>query len=174
MTNNAWKLIAIMAVSACLLLGFAVLWVGWAFGENLEHIRSSPDICLHGHAQDSVRAAMEFGRLDFISFLLTAGGLLLGVFALIGFWMIRREALDEAARVAAEEARRVSQEFYAKHESQVETRDDNSGLKAYIKGKVASIFSSDQSKSFDPASVSTAGAEEQLEDEKGESDEAAQ
>lgn len=49
---------------------------------------------------DSIAAAQAIGRLDFVSFLLTTGGALLGVFGLLGFWVIRREAREEARDAA--------------------------------------------------------------------------
>ena len=169
MTLKAWRLLAIFAVSACLALTGAVTWVGLAFWQNLQHVREAGTVCLHGDGHDSVQAAMELGRLDFVSFLLTAGGILLGVFALMGFWMIRREALDEAAKVAADEARRVAQEFYAKQTPQPEQKGDKPDKLSYILGKVWPFNKPPRDRQFDPAQVSTEGAEEQL----GDSDETA-
>ncbi len=81
--------------------------------------------------------------------------------------MIRREALDEAAKVAADEARRVAQEFYAKQTPLAEQNDDKPDKLSYILGNIWPFRKPPRSRQFDPSSVSTAGAEEQL----GDSDE---
>lgn len=152
MTIQAWKLLAILATSACAALTAAVIWVALAYGSNLREITEGAQVCLVGaRSYDSVAAAQMIGRLDLVSFLLTVGGLLLAVFALMGFWMIRREALDEASRVAADEARKVAQKFYSgQNENRTTGRDkpDNSS------------YSSDGTP-FPITGVSTAGAVEE-------------
>lgn len=49
---------------------------------------------------DAIQVAMEIGRLDVISILITVLGIFLGVTALVGSWMIRREALAVAQEAA--------------------------------------------------------------------------
>jgi hypothetical protein len=97
------------------------------------------------------------GRLDFVSFLLTAGGILLGVFAFIGFWMIRREALDLAADVAADTARDVANNLYRSGNNTGTSGGDKSSPDGHIEGK-----SSPKPPSPIPiGDVSTEGAEEE-------------
>lgn len=159
MTSNVWRLIALLALAACFSLTAAVLWIGLAYGSNLRKIEEGAQVCLAGsRAYDSVAAAQMIGRLDLVSFLLTVGGILLAVFALMGFWMIRREALDEAGRVAREEARIVAQKYASLDENERGTYKGN-------RQGVAAPFDSatvkpeiGQTPIFDPATVSTAGA----------------
>ncbi|WP_227287009.1 hypothetical protein [Boseongicola sp. H5] len=64
---------------------------------------------------DATAAAAQLGRLDLVSLLLTAIGLILvlgGLFAFINFRAIAREqAKKEAAKVARETAERVTNEY---------------------------------------------------------------
>lgn len=171
MSLKAWRLLALLALAACVSLTAAVVWVGLAYGSNLRKITEGAQVCLAGsRAYDSVAAAQMIGRLDLVSFLLTIGGLMLAVFALMGFWMIRREALDKAGRVAREEARRVAQQYAAADSS----LDENT-RRTYIRrasrasvdeSKRASVKSQTrQSPSFDPASVSLTGAVKERSDD---------
>lgn len=168
MSFKFWRLLAMLALSACFALTAAVVWVALAYGSNLRKIREGAEVCLAGsRAYDSVAAAQMIGRLDLVSFLLTTGGLLLAVFALMGFWMIRREALDEASRVAGDEARRVAQLYYGLDENGTGTylnvnRAGTNQLPYDILDKRAKQQARDaQAPSFDPSTVSVAGATEE-------------
>jgi hypothetical protein len=83
---------------------------------------------------------------------MTMGGIFLAFFALGGFWMIRREAIDEACKVAAEAARETAQKYYAGENKNGTNGGDNKDKKPYT--------SSVQLKTRDPNTVSTAGASE--------------
>jgi uncharacterized membrane protein len=74
------------------------VYVVLAFKSNMDVITASAPICYAAMNKfDSIAAAQAIGRLDLVSFLLTTGGILLGAFSLIGFWVIRREAMEERA-----------------------------------------------------------------------------
>lgn len=158
MTKLWWQIVAILSVSVSILLSAIVGYGLWAFKGNLAAVAEGQGVCLAGaRAYDSIAAAMMVGRLDQISFLLTAGGVLLGVFALIGFWMIRREALDEAARVAADTAREVANQFF--------DGKNNSGTPGGDKSPPGGHMGGDPppnpQKPLPIGDVSTAGAEEE-------------
>jgi hypothetical protein len=158
MTIKFWRLIALLAVSGCFALTAAVVWVALAYGSNLREIKAGAQVCLAGsRSYDSVAAAQMIGRLDLVSFLLTAGGLMLAVFALMGFWMIRREALDEAGRVARDEARKIAQE-YALDENQEGTYLSSRRAGPRMRKPARVKTENRQTPNFDPATVSTAGA----------------
>jgi hypothetical protein len=168
MTMKAWRLLALLALAACFSLTAAVVWVALAYGSNLKKISDGAQICLAGsRAYDSVAAAQMIGRLDLVSFLLTVGGLLLAVFALMGFWMIRREALDEASRVAADEARKVAQIYYGLDQNESGTYVDVNRASAESQNSAISSPRSQtlrrdtQEPNFDPSTVSVAGATEE-------------
>lgn len=133
----------------------SVIWIALAYGSNLRKITEGASVCLAGQrSYDSVAAAQMIGRLDLVSFLLTIGGILLAVFAFMGFWMIRREALDEAARVAADEVRRIAQDYFAATPS-AKTSGDNLQPSRHTEGTPQT------QSSFDPSKVSIAGAVEE-------------
>lgn len=86
------------------------IYVVLAFKSNIDVISGGAPICVAGMRDfDSIAAAQAIGRLDLVSFLLTTGGILLGIFSLIGFWIIRREAMEEARDAATEQVRRIAQ-----------------------------------------------------------------
>jgi hypothetical protein len=153
MSREWFKIIAIASVAGNLLLGLGVLWAINAYGSNLDVISSAGAICYpSGKSFDSIAAAQMIGRLDQVSFLMTMGGIFLAFFALGGFWMIRREAIDEACKVAAEAARETAQKYYAGENKNGTNGGDNKDKKPYT--------SSAQLKTRDPNTVSTAGASE--------------
>lgn len=155
MSLKSWRFIALIALTVSVTLSVSVIWIALAFGSNLRKISEGASVCLAGQrSYDSIAAAQMIGRLDLVSFLLTVGGLLLAVFAFMGFWMIRREALDEAARVAADEARRIAQNYYAAAPA-AKTNGDNFNPSPHIGG------ASEAQSSFDPSKVSIAGAVEE-------------
>lgn len=156
MTLKAWRLIAIFAVSACLLLATTVTYGLWAYGNNLDAFLDAAPICYADHRKyDSIAAANAIGRLDFISFLLTAGGILFAIFAFVGFWVVRREVVDEASRVASNEARKVAQRYYNNDENRGGTNGgDKSKEGRYKKG-------SSSTARRDTSEVPTAGAVEE-------------
>lgn len=168
MTLKAWRLFALLALAACFSLTAAVTWVALAFGSNLRKISEGAQVCLAGaRSYDSIAAAQMIGRLDLVSFLLTVGGLLLAVFALMGFWMIRREALDEASRVAAEEAQKVAQIYYGLDRNEYGTYLDvkrtggESAKYANAAKRPRTLARDTQKPTFDPSTVSVAGATEE-------------
>lgn len=168
MTKGWWAAFAAasLAINALFVGGF--IYLLWAYGRNLEAIDQSQFVCLMGREGfDSIASAEMIGRLDHVTFLLSMGGLLFALFAFMGFWMIRREVLDQAEAVAADEARRVSQELYAKQAVGPEQKDDKPDKLSYILGKVWPFKKPPRGRQFDPSKVSTEGAEEQL----GDSDE---
>ena len=52
------------------------------------------------HIADGIQLAYEMGRLDVLSFILAGFGLFLGIVALFGFWLIRRESRTVAKESA--------------------------------------------------------------------------
>ena len=107
-SKGVWKLVAILALSAALIQAAVGIYVVLAFKSNMDVLTAGAPICLADMENfDSIAAAQAIGRLDLVSFLLTTGGILLGVFSLIGFWTIRREAMEEARDAALEEVKRV-------------------------------------------------------------------
>jgi len=71
------------------------------------------------HFIDAIQAAAQLGRLDLVSLLLTAIGLILvagGVFAFINFRSIaRKQATDEARKIAGPVAEQIANEYMQKH-----------------------------------------------------------
>lgn len=109
-SKGVWKLIAILALAASSIQAMVGIYVVFAFKSNMDVITASAPICYADMDKfDSIAAAQAIGRLDLVSFLLTTGGILLGAFSLIGFWVIRREAMEEARDAALEEVKRVAQ-----------------------------------------------------------------
>lgn len=152
-----------MALLICCVVGFALV-----FWSNLQAIRSTQFVCLAGRSQlDSIAAATMIGRLDVVSFALTMLGIFLAVFAVAGFWMIRRDVLDQVERIAANEARSYVQALYAIPEKMDGNKGGKSGILDYIKESVTQIWPKNRGRKFDPSSVSVAGAFE----DKGGSDE---
>jgi len=109
-SREVWKIIAILALASSVIMAAVGIYVVLAFKANIDVVAHGAPICLAGMRDyDSIAAAQAIGRLDLVSFLLTTGGILLGLFSLIGFWIIRREAMEEARDAALEEVRRVMQ-----------------------------------------------------------------
>ena len=155
MSKRWWQTLAsfALAINAAVLL--AILYFGLSYGSNLRKLQNVGDTCFAVLSEyDSIRAAQLIGRLDLVSFLLTAGGILIALFAFMGFWMIRREALDEAANVAANEAQKVAQRYFKKGAPSPE--GDKTGEESYM-SKTASLSVED---------VSTQGAVEESGEEK--------
>ena len=69
-------------------------------------------------AQDAVAYAAQTGRLDFVSLILAAIGLILvigGIFAFFNFRMIvKTHAINEATKIAEATAERVTNEYLQK------------------------------------------------------------
>jgi hypothetical protein len=63
---------------------------------------------------DAIQLAAELGRLDIVSILLACFGILLAIFAVGGFWLIRGAAINaaknEARLIAREEAQSIAKE----------------------------------------------------------------
>ena len=153
MSREWLKIILIASVAANLLLGTGVLWAINAYGSNLDAISNAGAICYPpGKSFDSIAAAQMIGRLDQVSFLMTIGGIFLAFFAFVGFWMIRREAIDEARIVAADAARDTAQKYYGIENKNGTNGGDISDQKTYT--------ASGRRKARDPKTVSTAGASE--------------
>lgn len=111
-SKDVWKVVAIIALAAAVIQACVGIYVVLAFKSNIDVISSGTPICLAGMRDyDSIAAAQAIGRLDLVSFLLTTGGVLLGVFSLIGFWIIRREAMEEAREAALSEAQKFLSRF---------------------------------------------------------------
>lgn len=148
-------MIAILALAAAMVLGAVVVYAVLAFKSNLGAVIEGAPICLKDATTfDSIAAAQAIGRLDLVSFLLTTGGILLGLFSLMGFWIIRREARDEAREAAAEEVRKIAQLYFP----------DQNGSGTSGGDKLPREPHNEQAplaRSFDPAAVSTAGAVEE-------------
>lgn len=160
-TVEIWRTIAILALAASMLLCAVIIYAVFAFKSNLGVVLKGAPICLKdAQTFDSIAAAQAIGRLDLVSFLLTTGGIMLGLFSLMGFWIIRREARDEAREAAAEEVRTIAQFYFQKKNGEGTNGGDNPQSDSHIKVALSVPAS------FDPASVSTAGAVE----EKGASD----
>jgi len=75
-----------------------MLWFAWRFGLPNQVVIDA--IRKNGSFVDSISMSAQLGRLDIISIILGGFGLLLGVGALAGFWMVRREAIAGARDVA--------------------------------------------------------------------------
>lgn len=167
MSKGWWQLTAgaMVAVNVGILSALTYFLV--AFKSNLDAVAESQYTCLAGRdAFDSIAAAEMVGRLDVASFILTMIGLFLAIFAFVGFWMIRREVVDQAAQIAANEARKVAQTIYA-NQPPPEQKGDKPDILSYIKNKFWRFSKPERSVQFDPSSVSTQGAVE----ETGDSDE---
>lgn len=149
-----WKTLALMSMSISALMALGVGYAVLAYGSNLRKIAAGAPLCWGPNSRefDGVAAAQMLGRLDLVSFLLTTGAIGLAIFSLMGWWLIRREAKDEAREVAANEARRIAQEYYS-GQNKSETEHDKTAKESYI---------SDTPK-FDVKDVSVAGAEEEKE-----------
>jgi len=105
---DIWRIIALWSVGASVVLSAGLVYFFFAFRSNLGVILDGAPLCLaKARSFDSIAAAQAVGRLDLVSFLLTMGGLFIAVFSLFGFWIIRREALEEAREAAIEEVRRI-------------------------------------------------------------------
>lgn len=151
MSREWLKIILIASVAGNLLLGAGVLWVIIAYGSNLDAISSAGAICYpSGKSFDSIAAAQMIGRLDQVSFLMTIGGIFMAFFAFVGFWMIKREAIDEACKVAADAARETAQKYYGIENKNGTNGDDIKDQKPYTASR--------RRKARDPNTVSTAGA----------------
>lgn len=101
-----------LALASSVIMAAVGIYVVLAFKSNIDVISSGAPICLAGMREyDSIAAAQAIGRLDLVSFLLTTGGILLGIFSLIGFWIIRREAMEEARTAALTETRNFLSRF---------------------------------------------------------------
>lgn len=106
-SRDVWKFIAMAALASSVIMAAVGIYVVLAFKANIDVFSEGAPICLKGMRDyDSIAAAQAIGRLDLVSFLLTTGGVLLGIFSLIGFWIIRREAMEEAREAALSEVRR--------------------------------------------------------------------
>lgn len=156
-TVEIWRLIAILALAISTLLGCVIIYVIFAFKSNWDVMVRGAPICLQdSRAYDSIAAAQAIGRLDLVSFLLTTGGVLLGLFSLLGFWIVRREARDEAREAAAEEARRISQLYFGKNEN-----GNKEGDIAHQGPHIGIGPNGASPATYDPNAVSTAGAVEE-------------
>jgi len=71
------------------------------------------------HFIDAIQAAAQLGRLDLVSLLLAAIGLILvagGVFAFFNFRSIaRKQATEEARKIAGTVAEQIANEYMQKH-----------------------------------------------------------
>lgn len=163
MTKGIWKTLALLSLSVSALLSFGVIWALLAFQSNLRAIRSGAPICwdAKSRAFDSIAAAQMIGRLDLVSFILTTGGVGLAIFALLGWFLIRREAREEAREAATEEARKVAQRFYG-------GTLDNEIQRTYLEQEGGSVVAQGRARerprrgdALRPDEVSTAGAVEE-------------
>lgn len=147
-----WRIIAIIALSASTIMGAVIIYSVMAFKSNLNVILKGAPVCLKDAAKfDSIAAAQAIGRLDLVSFLLTTGGMLLGLFSLMGFWIIRREARDEAREIALEELRRIVQ-IYGIEKNGSGTHIENPSRGLARENELGDVPT-------DPRNVPTAGAE---------------
>lgn len=145
---------ASLAINLLVSLGLA--FGLWAYSDNLRLIADGQPVCLAGYrSYDSIAAAQAIGRLDLVSFMISVGGLFLAFFAFIGFWMIRREALDEAQRCATDTAAKVAREYFGAENKNGTKRDDKSTVGSHI------VDQSGSAVPLDPSQVSTAGAKEE-------------
>jgi hypothetical protein len=55
---------------------------------------------------DSVQAALQLGRLDFISALLASLAILIAILSIVGFWNVRTSAVQTAHKAARDELTR--------------------------------------------------------------------
>ena len=156
-SKDVWKLIAILALAAAIIQACVGVYAVLAFKSNMDIITASAPVCYGSMKNfDSIAAAQAIGRLDLVSFLLTTGGILLGAFSLIGFWVIRREAMEEARDAALEEVKRVLP-LMGLDENKNGTYKNDSGVpRPRAKKQLGSKSSAP--KPSDPSRVSTAGA----------------
>lgn len=115
---SGWRYVAVtMCVLQAITAGFLV-YFGWAYADNLSALKEAGDFCWPaGSAEDdSIRAAQMFGRLDVLTLVFALVAVTLGVFALVGFGVFRREVIGQARDVVAElvpdEVRRVYADNY--------------------------------------------------------------
>lgn len=162
MSKTSWQFIAILSISLMVLTICVIVWLGLAFWSNIKAISSSQLVCLAGRSQlDSIAAATMVGRLDVVSFALTMLGVFIAIFAVAGFWMIRRDVLDQVERIAADEARRYVQELYADKDKRDGNKGGKPGVLDYIKGNVERLWRRNEVVKFDPSAVSLEGAVEE-------------
>ena len=84
----------------------------------LEWCRSAPQIVERAYQHsDAISLAAEVGRLDVLSVILGSFGLLLGFAALVGFWLVRREAIAKAKETAEAAAPALLADYMRKNGS---------------------------------------------------------
>jgi len=154
--REIWRALALMSLACSLVVAAGVSYIAFAFKQNLTTIMEGAPVCLGNfRSYDSIAAAQSIGRLDAISFLLTVGGLLMGVFALLGFWIIRREARDEAREAAGEEVRHIAQ-MYGLEKNGART---HTNFQQNMPNSSPAADSGVPSVTTNPSEVSTAGAQ---------------
>lgn len=73
------------------------------------------EVTVYPKYRDALHVAMEIGRLDFISLLLTVLGILLATMALVGFGYVQYRAEGEAKVIADKVAREVAEKVATIH-----------------------------------------------------------
>jgi hypothetical protein len=153
MSKGLWKTLALISLTVSTVVALVLIYGFFAFRDNLHAIVSGGPVCwdAKSRAFDSIAAAQMIGRLDLVTMLLTFGAVGLAVFSFIGWWMIRREARDEAREVAAEEVRKVAQHYFEEQDrSKPRGGDEKGGQVSYI----------DQTPTFSVKDVNVTGAVE--------------
>ena len=96
-------------------------------------IKYDGTVIVYEEYRDALHMAMELGRLDAISFLLTVFGIMLAVLALVGFGYIENRALV----VAKETASTYSIEYYKQQEDKAAQRSAISAAKPIVAGEIS-------------------------------------
>lgn len=161
MEKGGWQLIALISLAINSVVVALLVYWALAFRSNLGELASNEPVCLAGRARfDSIAAAQMIGRLDLVSMLLTLGGMALAIFAFVGFWVIRREVLDQASKVAAEEARTVAERYYSKDIGRNQAAGDKFSIMDYIGNRLRPKGRQEPA-TLDPSAISVAGAIEE-------------
>lgn len=158
---DVWRLIAIFSLAASILMSLFIIYFFVAFKLNMSAFSSDVPVCWSGAKLfDGIAAAQAIGRLDFVSFLLAAGGLLFGLFALFGFWTVRYEVIERANDTAAEVAREVANFYYKKDDFQQTGRNGFKTVETAV-AEVTGLSSDTGATNYDPATISVDGATEE-------------
>lgn len=124
-----WKNAALILFCLLALSNSLIFWVWLPLVEYKGWVHANPEY------RDALSIAMETGRLDAISLLLTILGVLLAVLALVGFGYVRYRA-ETIAKVTADIVARDVTEEYFKRRGLEESRRTNTSFPALNVGDV--------------------------------------
>lgn len=99
-----WRYLAALMV-AIQILTLISAWYFWnVYSDNLAAIENADQLCFAPKTTEfeSIRSAQMMGRLDVLTLIFGVVATTLGLFALTGFWIFRREVLGKASDVVAD------------------------------------------------------------------------